>query len=132
MGRTDEYAQPSFYPISHLLSNHTVTGFLEMDMQLGKVIGTVVASQKHEALQGIKLLIVQPVTPDGKPKGRAVVAVDGTAMAGPGETVFVIGGREGALVLEKWFTPVDHGIVGIVDDVLVAVKARKRRVSSRR
>jgi len=94
-------------------------------MQLGKIIGTVVATQKHEALQGIKLLIVQPVTPDGKPKGRAVVAVDGTAMAGPGETVFVIGGREGALVLEKWFTPVDHGIVGIVDDIHVAVKARR-------
>ena len=92
-------------------------------MQLGKVIGTVVATQKHEALAGIKLLIVQPITPDGKAKGRAVVAVDGTAMAGPGETIFMIGGREGALVLEKWFTPVDHGIVGIVDDIYVAVNA---------
>jgi len=92
-------------------------------VQLGKVIGTVVATQKHEALAGIKLLIVQPITPDGKAKGRAVVAVDGTAMAGPGETIFMIGGREGALVLEKWFTPVDHGIVGIVDDIYVAVNA---------
>lgn len=92
-------------------------------MQLGKVIGTVVATQKHEALAGIKLLIVQPITPDGKAKGRAVVAVDGTAMAGPGETIFMIGGREGALVLEKWFTPVDHGIVGIVDDIYIAVNA---------
>jgi len=92
-------------------------------VQLGKVIGTVVATQKHEALLGIKLLIVQPIAPDGKPKGKAVVAVDGTAMAGPGETIFMIGGREGALVLEKWFTPVDHGIVGIVDDVFVAVDA---------
>jgi len=92
-------------------------------VQLGKVIGTVVATQKHEALAGIKLLIVQPITPDGKPKGRAVVAVDGTAMAGPGETIFMIGGREGALVLEKWFTPVDHGIVGIVDDIYIAVNA---------
>jgi len=92
-------------------------------VQLGKVIGTVVATQKHEALAGIKLLIVQPITPDGKAKGRAVVAVDGTAMAGPGETIFMIGGREGALVLEKWFTPVDHGIVGIVDDIYIAVNA---------
>jgi len=91
-------------------------------MQLAKVIGTVVATQKHEALEGIKLLIVQPMTPDGKAKGQPVVAADGTAMAGPGETIFMIGGREGALVLEKWFTPVDHGIVGIVDDVYVAVR----------
>jgi ethanolamine utilization protein EutN len=92
-------------------------------VQLAKVIGTVVATQKHEALQGVKLLIVQPVTPDGQPKGRPVVAVDGTHMAGPGETIFMIGGREGALVLEEWFTPVDHGIIGIVDQVFVDVNA---------
>ena len=53
-------------------------------MKLAKVIGTVVATEKHEALRGIKLLIVQPVTPNGQPSGRPVVAVDGTAMAGPG------------------------------------------------
>jgi len=92
-------------------------------MQLARVIGTVVATEKHEALEGIKLLIVQPLTPDGEPTGRPVVAVDGTAMAGPGEIIFMIGGREGALVLEKWFTPVDHGIIGIVDDIYVAVSA---------
>ena len=92
-------------------------------MELAKVIGTVVATRKHEALESVKLLIVQPLTPDGKAKGRPVVAADGTAMAGPGETVFMIGGREGALVLEKWFTPVDHGIIGIVDSIYVAVDA---------
>ena len=92
-------------------------------MQLAKVIGTVVATEKHEALEGIKLLIVQPLTPDGQPKGRPVIAADGTAMAGPGETIFMIGGREGAMVLERWFTPVDHGIVGIVDDIYVAIRA---------
>lgn len=92
-------------------------------MQLAKVIGTVVATRKHEALQGVKLLIVQPMTPDGKPKGRPVVAADGTAMAGPGETVFIIAAREGSLVLENWFTPVDHGIVGIVDQVYVSGRA---------
>ena len=92
-------------------------------MQLGRVIGTVVATRKHEALEGVKLLIVQPIAPDGRPKGRPVVAVDGTAMAGPNETIFMIGGREGALVLEKWFTPVDHGIIGIVDEVYVDLNA---------
>ncbi len=93
-------------------------------MELARVIGTVIASEKHEALEGIKLLIVQPLTPDEKPKGRPVVAADGTAMAGPGEIIFMIGGREAAMVLERWFTPVDHGIVGIVDDIYVAVSAR--------
>ncbi len=92
-------------------------------MQLARVIGTVVATEKHEALQGVKLLIVQPVTPDGQPKGQPVVAADGTAMAGPGETVFVISVREAAMVLERWFTPVDDGIVGIVDLVFVDPRA---------
>ena len=90
-------------------------------MQLGKVIGNVVATQKHEALQGVKLLIVQPLLPDGEPKGRPVVAVDGTAQAGLGEIIFMVGGREGALVLQKHFTPVDQGIVGIVEELYVAV-----------
>jgi ethanolamine utilization protein EutN len=88
-------------------------------MQLGRVIGTVVATEKHEALRGVKLLIVQPVTPDGRPQGRPVVAADGTAMAGPGETIFMIASREAALVLERWFTPVDDGIIGIVDHIYV-------------
>jgi ethanolamine utilization protein EutN len=92
-------------------------------MQLGRVIGTVVATEKHEALVGVKLLIVQPLTPDGLPKGRPVVAADGTAMAGPGETIFMIASREGAMVLERWFTPVDDGIIGIVDEVYVDPRA---------
>ncbi len=92
-------------------------------MELAKVVGTLVATRKHKTLEGVKLLIVQPITPDGEPKDMPVVAVDGTGMAGPGETVFMIGGREGALVLERWFTPVDHGIIGIVDDIYVDVNA---------
>ena len=93
-------------------------------MQLGRVIGTLVATVKHEALRGVKLLIVQPLDPAEQPNGEPVVAVDGTEQAGVGELVFVIGGREGAQLLppERMFTPVDHGIGGIVDQVYVAVK----------
>jgi ethanolamine utilization protein EutN len=97
-------------------------------MQLGRVIGTVVATEKHKALNGIKLLIVQPLDEFEEPIDQPVVAVDGTAMAGPGELIWMIGGREGALVLEDWFTPVDHGILGIVDDVCVAIDRDHRKV----
>lgn len=92
-------------------------------MQLGRVIGTLVATQKHKALKGVKLLIVQPLDPAGDPNGEPVVAIDGTAMAGPDEVVFVIGGREASQLLPEaqMFTPVDHGICGIVDEVYVAV-----------
>jgi ethanolamine utilization protein EutN len=90
-------------------------------VQLGRVIGTLVATEKHEALRGVKLLIVQPLDPAEQPNGEPVVAVDGTEMAGVGELIFMIGGREAAQLLppDKMFTPVDHGICGIVDQVYV-------------
>ena len=86
-------------------------------MLLGKVIGTVVATQVYEGLQGVSLLWVQPLAKDGSPKGAPIVCADGTRMAGPGERVYYEGGREAALALEPWFAPVDHAIIGIVDGV---------------
>ena len=56
-------------------------------MTLGKVIGTVVSTVKHPVLKGYKLLIVQPVTPDGAAKGSVDLALD-TVQAGPGDPVF--------------------------------------------
>lgn len=86
-------------------------------MQLGKVIGTVVASTKYRGLEGVKFLIVQPLDKHREPAGRPVVAADAVAMAGPGEIVYVVGSREAAQALEETFVPVDHAIVGIVDAV---------------
>ena len=86
-------------------------------MLLGKVIGTVVATQIYEGLQGVPMLLVQPLAKDGAEKGAPVVCADGTRMAGPGELVYYEGGREAAMTLEPWFVPVDHAIVGIVDGV---------------
>ncbi len=86
-------------------------------MQLAKVIGTVVATQKYEGLEGIKFLIVQPLTKQQQPKGEPVVAADATAQAGPDTLVFIVGSREAAQALPTTFVPVDHAIVGIVDDV---------------
>jgi ethanolamine utilization protein EutN len=89
-------------------------------MQLGKVLGTVVATQKYAGLEGIKLLIVQPLTRTQEPDGEPVVTADATAQAGPGELIFMIASREAALTLREWFVPVDHAIVGIVDQVDLA------------
>jgi ethanolamine utilization protein EutN len=86
-------------------------------MQLATVIGTVVASQKYQGLEGIKLLVVQPLDRDQRPQGEPVIAADATAQAGPGELVFIIASREAALALPETFVPVDHAIVGIVDEV---------------
>jgi ethanolamine utilization protein EutN len=86
-------------------------------MQLGRVIGTVVASVKTPGLDGVKFLIVQPLDRRREPWGRPVVAADGVHMAGPGELVYVVGSREAAQALPNTFVPVDHAIVGIVDQV---------------
>src|SRR5690606_5361251 len=88
-----------------------------LEMQLARVMGTVVASQKYEGLAGIKFLIVQPLDRQRRPEGEPVVAADATAQAGPDELVFIVGSREAAQALPNTFVPVDHAIVGIVDDV---------------
>ncbi len=86
-------------------------------MKLARVIGTLVATQKYRDLEGVKFLIVQPLTKEQQPKGEPVVAADGTAQAGPGELVFIVGSREAAQAMPIKFVPIDHAIVGIVDDV---------------
>ncbi|HPS78402.1 MAG TPA: EutN/CcmL family microcompartment protein [Thermoanaerobaculaceae bacterium] len=84
-------------------------------MLLGRVIGVVVPCVVVEGLQGVPMLLVQPLDREGKPRGRTLVAADPTRMAGPGELVTYEGGREAALLLDPWFVAVDHAIVGIVD-----------------
>ncbi len=86
-------------------------------MQLGRVTGTVVASTKAPGLDGVKLLIVQPLDRRQQPVGSAVVAADAVHMAGPGELVYFVAAREAAQALTDTFVPVDHAIVGIVDAV---------------
>jgi len=86
-------------------------------MQLGRVIGTVVATTASNGLEGVRLLIVQPLDRELAAAGRPVVAGDAVAMAAPGELVYVVASREAALAMPEPFVPVDHAVVGIVDAV---------------
>lgn len=88
-------------------------------MLLGRVTGSVVATIVYEGLAGVPLLLVQPLDKTGQPKGKVLVAADATRMAGPGELVYYEGGREAAMALDPWFVPVDHAIIGIVDNLNV-------------
>ncbi|TDI34609.1 MAG: ethanolamine utilization protein EutN [Acidobacteria bacterium] len=85
-------------------------------MILGRVAGTVVATQKDERLEGFKLLIVQAVEPDGRLKDSFLVAVD-TMGAGNGELVLVVSGSSARMVEGCSDRPVDAAIAGIVDDI---------------
>ncbi|MBI4955701.1 MAG: EutN/CcmL family microcompartment protein [Myxococcales bacterium] len=86
-------------------------------MKLGRVIGTMVATVKAEpaAMKGLKLLIVRPLTAELAVEGEPFVATDASAQAGQGDLVTYEASREAALLHDPWFVPVDHAIVGIVD-----------------
>ena len=86
-------------------------------MQIARVLGTVVATQKHAKFEGAKLLLVQPLALDGQPRGTAVLAID-SAGAGVGERVLLVQeGRAAGEALGKKAAAVDAAIVGIVDTV---------------
>ena len=86
-------------------------------MQLGRVVGTVVATQKHAKFEGAKLLLVQPITPDGQPRGTALLAVDSVGAGVDERVLVVIEGRAAAEAVGRKGTPVDAAIIGIVDAV---------------
>lgn len=94
-------------------------------MLLAKVVGTVVATRKDTRLEGKKLLIVLPLTPEEVEAGRQstapakasyLVAVD-TVDAGYRETVLIVQGSSARMAASCKDTPVDTAIVGVVDTV---------------
>lgn len=86
-------------------------------MQIGKVVGTVVATQKHHKLHGAKLLLVQPETPAGESRGATLLAIDSVG-AGIGERVLlVIEGKAAGDALGRKAAPVDAAIIGIIDQI---------------
>ncbi|MCA9596906.1 MAG: ethanolamine utilization protein EutN [Myxococcales bacterium] len=84
-------------------------------MKLGRVIGTMVATVKVAGTEGLKLLIVRPLKADLSVEGEPFVATDASAQASTGALVTYEASREAALLHDPWFIPVDHAIVGIVD-----------------
>ena len=85
-------------------------------MQIARVIGDVVTTIKDANLSGIKLLVLQPLDPDGNATGRTLVAVDAVG-AGVGEIVLIVSGSSARMASGMKDCPVDAAIVGIVDHV---------------
>ncbi len=84
-------------------------------MQLGRVIGNVVATVKDPKLSGLTLLLVQPIAPDGADAGRPLVAADSIG-AGVDERVFFVRGTEASFPFDPAGSPTDAAVVGIVDE----------------
>jgi len=86
-------------------------------MTLAKVMGTVVATIKSSDLEGYKLLVLQPVDPQGQPKGKTMVGLD-TVQAGEGDTVLIIDeGNSSRMILGNSMAAVRTVVVGIVDRI---------------
>ncbi len=85
-------------------------------MILARVVGTVVATRKDPRLEGKKLLVVRPVSPEGKDESGYLVAVD-TVGAGFKEKVLVVSGSSARMADGCKDLPVDTAVVGIIDDV---------------
>jgi ethanolamine utilization protein EutN len=92
-------------------------------MNLGKVIGVVVSTQKVDSLEGVKFYVVEPQNEKGEraPCSDLLVAAD-TVSSGPGDCVIWVSSREAALALDETFNPVDAAIVGIVDSIDIEVQ----------
>ena len=83
-------------------------------MQLARVLGEVVSTVKDANLTGLKMLVLQPLSPSGEAVGRSLVALDSVG-AGVGENVFFVRGREAAFPFYPAEPPADATIIGIVD-----------------
>ena len=88
-------------------------------MIFGRVRGTAVCTVKYPDLEGMKLLLVEPLNRNLEPAGPFQVAVD-VVQAGPGDLCMMVRSREAALAMQVHkFVPVDLALVGIIDELVV-------------
>jgi ethanolamine utilization protein EutN len=85
-------------------------------MFLGRVVGCVWATVKHAALEGQRMLVIQPVTPELRNTGKRLICLDCTG-AGAGEIIYWVRGREASLPFAPSEPPIDTTVVGIVDSI---------------
>jgi ethanolamine utilization protein EutN len=85
---------------------------------IAKVVATVVSTEKHPHYRGHTILAVQPVDPEGRPKGRTLLAVDGV-QAGIGDRVLVVdeGGSARTVIGEEGALTIRTAVCGIIDRV---------------
>lgn len=86
-------------------------------MNLARVIGSIWATRKGENLDGLKMLLIQPLTGEGDPFGKPLAAFDSVG-CGEGELVYFVTQYEATLAFaERKLVPTDVAIIGIVDRV---------------
>ena len=86
-------------------------------MLIGRVIGEVVATQKHPSHEGRKVLVVQPLNLDGSNRGDAVLALDAVD-AGVGDRILLAtDGWAASSAVGRPQTPIDMAVIGFIDEI---------------
>src|SRR3954447_15063066 len=86
-------------------------------MLIARVVGDVVATQKHASHEGLKLLLVQVLNLDGTDRGDAVIAVDAVD-AGVGDKVLLTAEGFSAMTsVARPNSPIDMAVIGFIDHI---------------
>ena len=86
-------------------------------MLIARVIGDLVATQKHSSHEGMKILMVQPLNLDGTDRGDAVIAFDAVD-AGVGDRVLLATEGFSAMTsLGRPNSPIDMSVIGVIDSI---------------
>jgi ethanolamine utilization protein EutN len=97
-------------------------------MYLGRVVGCLWSTVKAKDLEGQRLLIVQPLTPELTNTGKRLICTDSTG-AGAGELIYWVRGKESSFPFLPNEVPVDTTIVGIVDEIHVD-RSRRNEIAA--
>lgn len=86
-------------------------------MLIARVVGELVATQKHSSHEGQKILLVQPLQLDGSDRGEAMVAMDAVD-AGIGDRVLVVTeGFSAMTAVGRPQSPIDMAVIGVIDQI---------------
>jgi microcompartment protein CcmK/EutM len=91
-------------------------------MYLGRVVGCVWSTVKNRNLEGQRMLVIQPLTPELANTGQRIICTDCTG-AGAGELIYWVRGREASYALLPQEPATDTTVVAIVDSVHLKSKA---------
>lgn len=100
-------------------------------MILARIVGTVVSTRKDSRLEGCKLLIVKPISPEGTDESGYLIAVD-TVDAGFREQVLIVSGSAARLAADCKDRPVDAAIVGVIDSINLDAQHERELAAVRR
>ena len=101
-------------------------------MLIARVVGDVVATQKHASHEGCKLLLVQPLNLDGTDRGDAVIAVDAVDAGAGARVLLVTEGFRAMTSVNRPQSPIDMAVIGFIDEIdLVSDKPATKKKKSR-